>query len=343
MRRFLLFFLACLMFAASALAETTVTLTFTGDVTLGSEERTRKQDSSFVSMAEKMGYDYFFAHFRDFFAQDDLTIVNLEGVLSDSPKGENKDKTYRFRGDPGYVQILQSGSVELASLANNHTMDYGKRGYQDTQTALDAASIGYFANQTACVREVNGIKLAFISMNSTTFNGNRKWAKKEIARLKDEEGVHAVIFVVHAGQEYGKRRNALQETFGHQAIDMGADLVVMHHPHVVQGLEIYKNRTIVYSLGNFCFGGNKAVRALEAMVLRAQLTFGEEGSYQGQLLSLYPAHISGTPEDNNYQPRPVSGEDAAKVFERVQYDSDFELPAFDVAAGCLTLPYLPAQ
>lgn len=343
MRRFLIAFLACMLCLSTALADVTINISFAGDVTLGSEERKRDQESSFVSAVKAKGYDYFFANVKDFFATDDLTIVNLEGVLSTSAKGENTKKTYRFRGAPEYTEILLRGNVEVASIANNHTMDYGERGYKDTLAALQAAGLGAFGNKTIYFYEKDGVKLAFIALNSTAFYPNRKWARAEIPRLKNEENVDAVIFVIHAGTEYSKKHTSLQQDYAHTAIDMGADLVVMHHPHVVQGLEIYKNRTIVYSIGNFCFGGNKDVRALQTMVLQAKLTFADDGEYMGQQLALYPAHISGTADHNNYQPLFVSGDEAKEVFRLVQIDTKFDLPAYDEAAGCVTLDYLPAQ
>lgn len=343
MRRFLMMFLACMLCVSTALADVTINISFTGDVTLGSEEKKRSQETSFVSKAAAEGYDYFFANVKDFFANDDLTIVNLEGVLSDSAKGENTKKTYRFRGSPEYTEILKRGNIEVASIANNHTMDYGNRGYNDTLAALQNAGLGAFGNKTVYIYEKDGVKLAFLALNSTAFYPNRKWARQEIPRLKSEEGVDAVIFVVHAGSEYSKKHTSLQEDYAHTAIDMGADLVVMHHPHVVQGVEIYKNRSIVYSIGNFCFGGNKEVRAIETMVLKAELTFADDGAYKGQQLSLYPAHISGTADANNYQPLFVSGDEAREVLRLVQIDTKFDLPAYNEETGCATLDYLPAQ
>lgn len=343
MRRFLLMFLSCMMLASTALADKTVTLTFTGDVTLGSEERKRAHDASFDSRVQESGYEYFFANVRDLFAQDDLTIVNLEGVLSDSSRNENKEKTYRFRGPTDFVNILPLGSIEVASVANNHTMDFGKQGYNATLETLQNAGLGAFGNKTVYLYEKDGVKIAFFSLNITVFNANKAWMKDEIARLKAEENVSAAVFILHAGQEYGKHRNKLQELGGHYAIDAGADLVIMHHPHVVQGLEIYKNRTICYSLGNFCFGGNKTVRALEAMIARATLTFSDSGEYLGQQLALYPCHISGTTPDNNYQPVLVTGETAADVMRLAQIDTDYELRPFSDEAGCALQDYLPAE
>ena len=334
---------AGLLLASSASAETTLHITFAGDCTLGSEEATRNQASSFVSTITREGYDWPFANMQELFQNDDLTVVNLEGVLSDSNKQENKKKTFRFRGPTDYVNILTRSGIEAVNLANNHTQDFGKQGFTSTQQTLDAAGIGYFGGQTYYVWEKNGIKIAFFGMGSTGFNGNKKWAKEEISRLKRDEGVDAVVFTFHAGQEYGKHRLQRQVDFAQYVIDAGADLVIMHHPHVVQGMDIYKNRTVCYSLGNFAFGGNASVKAIETVVVDAALTFDDDGTYLGQQLTLYPANISGTYPQNNFQPVLVSGDAAQAVMKLIQLDTPYELAPYTDEAGCAQQPYLPAK
>lgn len=342
MRRFICMLLICMLIAPTALADKSIKLTFTGDVTLGSEEAKRKQETSFVSVATREGYDYFFSKVKFLFEQDDLTVVNLEGPLTDSNKSEEKGKTYRFRGPVEYVKILQSGSVEAVNFSNNHVYDFGRQGYNSTVSLMKENKIGLFGEQKVYIFKKKGIKIAFFGMNSTVYNRNRAWAREEMARLKSEEGVDAIVFVFHAGQEYGKHRTKAQETYAHWAIDYGADLVVMHHPHVVQGIEVYKNRTILYSLGNFCFGGNKDIRALEALVAAVQMDFTDDGAYLGQQVNLWPAIISGSNPANDYQPRFVTGSNAKEVFRLVQLDTDFDLPALDKEKGYAAMDYLPA-
>ena len=343
MRRFLILLACLLMTASSALAEKTITLTFTGDVTIGSEEYLRDREFSFDTFAQTHGYEYFFKNVRDLFAEDDLTVINLENVLSDNRHGEDRSKTYRFRGPTDFVKILTLSGIEAANLANNHAaVDYGNRGLRDTLETLRAAGIGAFGVKEVYIFEKDGVKIALMGIWNTAYRPNRTWMEKEIARLKNEEGVSAVIFSIHSGQEYSPFHGAGQRWQAKTLIDAGADLVIMHHPHVVQGIEIINNRTVCYSLGNFCFGGNKTVRALESLVVRATLTFSDEGEYLGQQLTLYPAHVSGTTPDNDYQPRLVTGEDALAVMALIQQDTEFELPPFDEELGGATLPYLPA-
>ena len=283
MKGLALFLLLAVCMASPALAETMVTLTFAGDVTLGSEERLWETESSLVRCQAREGDAYFLERVRPLFEQDDLTVVNLEGVLSDSSEGENREKTYRFRGPSAFAHILTSGSVEMVSLANNHTMDYGERGYADTQAALDSEGVAHFGGREVCFFDKDGVRLALIGASYTTMTREeRAWTMAEIARLKREEGVSAVICTYHGGQEYGDARTDKQQAFARDAIAAGADLVIMHHAHVVQGMSVFDNRSVCYSLGNFCFGGNCRVRAMESLIVVSELTFSDDGAYLGQ-------------------------------------------------------------
>ena len=344
MRILLCAWMILVLFTTPGIAQKQIRLTFAGDVTLGSEEYLREKDFSLVSFAEREGYSYFFENVRELFSKDDLTIVNLEGVLSDSNDGENKEKTYRFRGNPEYTQILTSGSVEMVNLANNHTMDFGERGYLDTKSALTQDSILFFGGRETTIFEKNGIRIAFLGLSYTEENRTEKeWIKEEIRRLKKEENVNAVVFCYHGGREYSEARTQKQVDIAKLAVNAGADLVIMHHPHVVQGMSIFNNRSVCYSLGNFCFGGNKNVRAIESLVVAATLSFSDDGEYLGQQIDLYPAHISGTQPRTNYQPLLVTGRDAKRVMRLVQADTRYDLNDFDEEKGFARQDYLPAE
>ena len=146
---------AALFFWGKASAEKIITLTFTGDCTLGTEEMTRNVPESFDNVAKAKGYSYFLENFYDLFSQDDCTVVNCEGVLSDSSKGE-ADKDFRFRGPEEFVRILQEGSVEAVSLANNHSRDYGWKGLENTERVLDEAGIGWARADSFWIYEKDG-------------------------------------------------------------------------------------------------------------------------------------------------------------------------------------------
>lgn len=348
MRRFLFLFAAMLsvfLFSA-AQAEKTLTFTFTGDCTIGGEERLRNKEGSFFDYAAREGYDYFFKNYVDLFSKDDATIINLEGVLSDSNRQEKTSKTYRFRGDTDYAKILTKSFIEACSISNNHTKDFGNQGYHATVDTLKKNGIGYFGDSFYWIFEKDGIKVAFFSFVSSSYEGHRDWCTKTVQELRENEGVNAVVLCIHAGTEYATKHNPYQERYATIGIEkMGADLVIINHPHVVQGISVIDNRYVCYSLGNFCFGGNTKVRALECLLVQADLKFADDGTFLGQQLRLYPAHISNDPEINDFQPVPVTGDEAGAVFDLVQHDTDFSLSIFEEDAEyCyLPVPYLPAQ
>ena len=342
--------------ALPARADKTVTLTFTGDVTLGSEEKNRDNPNSFDSYANREGYDWFFRNMKDLFSSDDLTLVNLEGVLSDKSFQENKKKTFRFRGPTDFAKILTQSSIEACAISNNHIMDFGTQGYQNTMETLRSNGILFCGNDHSFVFEKDGVKIGFFALGSSYVARYRNYVTETVAQMR-EAGVGAIIFSFHTGQEYSpKRRNWDQEKYAKMAVEeWGADLVVMHHPHVLQGVDILDNRYVFYSLGNFCFGGNMAInslkkdrsiRTLETAVLQVDMTFSDTGEYLGQRARIYPCYMSSSASDvgdpNDFQPKFVTGEEALGVFERIQYDTKFDLGLYDEEDGYLSLPWLDA-
>lgn len=321
----------------------TIRLSFAGDCTLGGHEGWMNYSiGTFRVMAEEQGdYSYFLRHCQEIFAQDDFTFVNLEGVLADSGKGQNKSLKWNFRGATEYVQVLTLGSVEGVTLGNNHSMDFGKTGLASTQATLDAAGIVWCHNDTACFFEKDGIKIAFLGFWSYDFSKHKSWLQTEIPRLKNEEGCAAVILNYHGGQQYRQKHNKKQAEDMRFAIDCGADLVIGHHPHALQGMEVYKGRQIVYSLGNFCYGGNRKPRAVEypSMILGVDMLF-EGGAFSGVQLTIHPYHISATHPRNNYQPYPVTGALAQEVMDIIQADTPYELAPFVEGAGAVQPPVM---
>lgn len=346
-----------LLTACGAVAEKTILVSFTGDCTLGSEESTRGREDSFDSMAAAKGYDYFFQNFRSFFEADDLTVINFEGVFSDSAAQESQSKRYRFRGPTEYVKILTGSSINAASLANNHTGDYGKQGEESTKKTLEENGISWFRNSKYFLFHKDGIGIAFFSLENKTLNNEKEYKaiKKAMKDLKESGEASAVVICWHTGHEYRGAHESNTERVAHILISsFGADLLIMHHPHVLQGVDIYKNRMIFYSLGNFVFGGNSAIRtekykldqtvsSLYSMMVQVRFTFSNEGKYLGQQVTVYPAFTSSANPANNYQPVPVIGEDAEAVRSAIQEDTAFELPILLEEDGVsrMEFSYLP--
>ena len=344
-----------LMAAACAHAEKTVLMTFAGDCTLGCEGAVSKTEDSFDTFAEKYGYDYFFANFREMFEQDDITVVNLEGVLSDSTFQERTRKTYRFRGPTDYAKILSGSSVEAVSIANNHIMDFRTQGAENTCKALEENGVSWFWNETYYVYEHDGIRIAFFGLEHSKFFSLKGWLARTFRELKQSGRVNAIVVYVHTGIEYkGEHENRVAD-MASELVGTGADLVLMSHPHVLQGMEIFNNRTVFYSMGNFVFGGNSSIRyekyhgwkevsSLYSMAVQVKMTFTNEGEYLGQRVVVYPAYVSDDPEVNHYQPRRVGVKEAEPVREAIQRDTSFTLPELKEEDGLalIEFPYLAA-
>ncbi|MBR2823682.1 MAG: CapA family protein [Clostridia bacterium] len=335
--------------------EVRMTVSFTGDVTLGGPVEGRKNQDSFDSVANREGYDYFFRNVKSIFEADDLTLVNLEGVLSDSASQENKAKTFRFRGRTDFAEILTRSGIEACAIANNHIRDFGQQGYQQTVKTLRENDLRICGNDLYFVLEKGGAKAAFFAFTGNYLTPEHVREVADTVRGLRRDGVGAVVCCFHAGQEYSPKRRAWdQEQYAKIALDeWGADLVVMHHPHVLQGIDIRDGRYVFYSLGNFCFGGNNTIRSqegnekirtLESCILQMDLLFDGDGQLKGQEGRIFPCYISSSAdkagEKNDYQPRLVSGAQAAGVIERIQADTAFEMGAVNPEEGALNLPYL---
>ncbi|NLI21003.1 MAG: CapA family protein [Clostridiales bacterium] len=316
-------------------------LTFAGDCTIGNDERLMGSAKAFKAVLGREGYGYFFAKTLPLFAADDLTVVNFEGALKDSGTGKVV-KTNHFRGLPEYAQVLTQGSVEAVNLSNNHNGDYGSGGRRQTRAALSAADIDWFDDETACWFTRDGATVALIGFTRTAYVAKRDAYKAAVASLK-EQGADAVVCFLHFGQEYARRHNAEQTKMARAMVDAGADLVIGTHPHVIQGAEVYSGATILYSIGNFVFGGNPSVRAIECIVARVTLTFGGDGRFLGHQVRVYPAHISGDDKQNDYQPRLVSGEAAEGVFAILDADSLGQPAPETVTAEYREYPFVPAR
>jgi poly-gamma-glutamate synthesis protein (capsule biosynthesis protein) len=325
------------LLATSCLAEeVTVTISFAGDCTFGSEEYLRERDGSFDSFIKQYGTEYPLQKVKDIFLKDDWTVVNLECVLADSAKGENKKQTYRFRGPSSFTDILSSSGVDMVNLSNNHTDDYGKTGMQSTKDILTKAGIKYCHNEDVYILEKDGIRIAFMGINVTEYDTLGKELNERIASLKAEENCQFVVVNFHYGWEYSFVHNKKQRLTSHEVILSGADLVVGTHPHVVQGIENYKNRLILYSIGNFSFGGNRKLnsRSLQAYIAQVKVTF-EDGVFKSQQLTIIPVHTTGIQPGNDYQPYLVTGEEAQAVIERIQGDTEFPLKAYAEGIGAV--------
>ncbi|ASM70599.1 CapA family protein [Blautia hansenii] len=297
--------------------ETTITISAAGDCTLGTDEGFNYKRSFKGKYDAVQDPAYFFQNVQPVFAQDDLTIVNMEGTLTEETTREPKQ--FAFKGDAEYAKILTAGAVETANLANNHSFDYGKKSYEDTITALEAEGISSFGYERTAVMDIKGVKVGLAGVYELAEHIDCKQDLLDnIASLK-EQGAQIIIVSFHWGQEKENVPNDVQVELAHAAVDNGADLVLGHHPHVLQGIEEYKGKNIVYSLGNFCFGGNSAPSDMDTMIFQQTFTVKDGKLQEDNVTNILPCKISSAYEEgyNNYQPILAEGDQKEKIFERL--------------------------
>jgi len=297
-------------------AYTTITISAAGDTTLGGDSRWAGYHRFMMEFERNdRNHSYFLRNVRDIFEASDLAIVNLEGTLTYAE--EHMDKEFVFRGPPHFARILSYGAVDVVTIANNHTIDYFDRGYRDTIRALEAVDVAYFGNEFNTILEVNGIQVGLFGFriwNADLANRNR--ITTAINDLQNR-GAQLIIAYHHWGDEHVNMPNNIQRTMGRFTIENGAHLVLGSHPHVIQGIEEYRGRNIVYSLANFSFGGNSNPSDQDTFIFQQTFTF-----YNGKLIDtndthIIPVLISSTRAYNNFQPTVATGADADRILGRL--------------------------
>ena len=307
---------------ATVSSPVSLTLSVVGDCTLGTDE-TFDYDTSLNAYYENYAADYFLQNVKDIFSADDLTIANFEGTLTDSD--EREDKTFAFKAPASYASILTGGSVEAVNTANNHSHDYGEQSFNDTLAALDDAGIVHFGYDETAVMDVKGIKVGLVGIYELYDHLEREQQLKDnIAKVK-ADGAQLIVVIFHWGNETETVPDSNQTTLGRIAIDEGADLVCGHHPHVLQGIETYKGRNIVYSLGNFCFGGNSSPSDMDTMIYQQTFTIDANGVKKDNVTNIIPCSISSAAYDgyNNYQPTPAEGDEATRILGKINERSSW--------------------
>lgn len=299
-----------------------VTISAAGDVTFGNY---LNQDYSWsfdqvYSQVEDEGY--FFENVYDIFSADDCTLVNLEGPLTNAEE-IRQEKEYVIKGRPEYAALLKYGGIEAVGLANNHILDYKEQGLLDTVQAVKDEGIIYAYDNNVGIYEAKGIKIGYVAISQVSRgNSMEKILKNGIEKLKEDADI--IIAFCHWGIEREYYPEEYQQYLGKLCIDWGADLVLGSHPHVIQGIEEYKDRFIVYSMGNFCFGGNRNPSDKDSMIFQQTFTFVDGEKQNGTDIRVIPCSVSSVSDRNNYQPTPASGSEAERIIDRInEYSRDF--------------------
>jgi poly-gamma-glutamate synthesis protein (capsule biosynthesis protein) len=290
-----------------------VTLSAVGDCTLGDPAGSELAPGSFHDVFDTHGKDMArpFAGVVSVLREDDLTIANLETTLGTEP--QRRDVPFAFRGRPEFAEMLVAGSVEVVNVANNHSNDCGPKGVKGTLAALDAAHVAYFGLGHVDVRTIHGIEVVNLG-----YTGGREEVLDQVVKdvKAHKRPDNLVIVTFHWGIEGEHASNSVQIHLGHGSIDAGADLVLGHHPHVLQGLETYKGKKIVYSLGNFVFGGNARPAELDSMIYRARFV-SRGGKIEPLDDRIIPVSISANHVQNDFAPVLLEGAEADRVSKAV--------------------------
>lgn len=301
-----------------------ITISAAGDCTLGT-------DSNFVyswslnAMYARKGPAYFMKRVKKTFASDDLSIVNLEGTLTS--RGTRSNTTFAFRGKPRFTKILKKGSIEAVTFANNHMYDYGKVSYKDTINNVSKAGIKIASLSRISTYKAKGVKVGMIAVcagidGRSSYAASKRYIKTGMKKLK-KRGCKIFIVSMHNGVEKQNYPNSLQKSLAKYAIDKGADLVLGAHPHVLQGIQKYHGAYIVYSLANFCFGGNSNPSDKDTMIYRQ--TFKVTGKkVKAGKARVIPCRVTSASSYNNYQPIVAKGSTRSRILRRINsYSSPF--------------------
>ena len=285
-------------------------LSFAGDCTFGDNINNTSFDGVFSQVVGD-NFAYPFANVLQYFGSDELTLVNLECALTTYEPTEEEildlklhEKTFRFRTDPKYVQVLTAGSVEAVSAANNHSTDFGWPGHKETREVLKNAGIRYATwGSNSLIQTPNGL---VIGIYANQFRGiKEKEIQANVEKLRSQ-GAQIVICSFHWGVERAYMPNEDQQKLAHAAIDAGADIVFGHHPHVLQPMEIYNGGLILYSMGNFSFGGNRNPADRDTAIIQQEIIRYPDGSVVMGETIIIPCCLSSKKSGNNFQPTPYT-------------------------------------
>ncbi len=298
-------------------------------------------------LLRQKGYDYPFNGVRKELASGDINIANLESPIATNGK-EYSGKKYRFRAEPPVAKAIRSAGFNLVTLANNHSMDFGGEALTDTLQHLSNNGVAWvgagenlFEARKMALFTIKGKKIAFLGYSLTqpieffagqnrpgTAPGYEKLVTADIAGARNKADYVIVSF--HWGKESNETVQQYQRNAAHNAIDAGADVIIGHHPHVLQGIERYKNGIIFYSLGNFTFASRSTTADVSAMI-RLKLN-GERR--EAEILPLDVLH-----RRTNFQPQLLTGAKGAAVIEKLNRLSDTFNTRIQSNEGRYTIPF----
>ena len=297
----------------------TITVTCTGDFTIGGDNKHNTGAKFYNELRKKHGDDINFtmANVRDIFREDDLTLVNFEGTFTETKyvPDSKKNNQFLFNIAPRYANVLPDNYIEAVSLANNHVMDHGEVGYEETKATLKEVGVIYSTAEDIGVFTIGDyvtigmISYLCIDRYDKPVGGYDNLYDKvaaDIAAMKQDYDIVIVSF--HWGNEKDYKPTERQKKMGHLAVDSGADLVIGHHSHRMNPIEEYNGVYICYSLGNFCFAGNDKPSDMNSFIFQTRFRVTKDHEVSNIGFRIIPIKITSAKDKNNYTPTPVTDE-----------------------------------
>ncbi len=284
-----------------------IKLSFTGDMMLAADKYNTRSDN-FNYYARNYPKEYFLDKVRYIFEEDDFTTVNLENVFTNrdlAARDKGGGRAFWFKSATKNVEILTCSSVEGVSLANNHTEDFGEQGYLDTVETVKNAGLHYGIEDQIIYYEKNGFRIAVVCHGLWG-----EWQADEVIRYIDaaEENSDYQIVFYHGGTEGVYEPEEWRIRASRKLVDHGADLIIGNHPHVLQPREVYRGAEIIYSMGNFCYGGHSQPRN-RTMIYQMELTVNPMNKeVKNQQSTIIPCYVYTGGGNNNFQPAVIEDE-----------------------------------
>ena len=320
MKKALALFLLLLCLPAFARGDT-LTLSFVGDCSIGEAIQNKGDENGYTWMIDHNGLDWPFSLVREYLDADDFTFANLEVVFTNRTK--HVKKTFPLVGAPQYAEVLLHSGVNAVNTVNNHCFDFNVEGYRDTVAALDDIGFPHFGsvyvgNKTQGQDRMIMIKVKDVAIGALGFtypqDSDLSLIGERIQKLR-KAGCDLVVVSLHWGKETHAMPESWQFVYARKVIDLGADVIWGHHPHVLQPIQLYNGGVILYSTGNFTFGTMSAKVDRDTGIFQLEYEIGDSPALK--TLRVIPCVTTGR---GDYRPTPLTEDaDRQRVFKKLIY------------------------
>ena len=289
-------------------------LTFGGDCSFGTYPQAPEEtkfDAVMAGLGEDLSYPLY--QCRAFFNTDTLTILNNETAIT--TRTEMVKKEWQIKSDPKYTPIYTLAGVDAVNLANNHTRDCFEDGYEDTLASLRQNNLKFFDDGQPLIHMADGIELVFLGYEMRMSQASDNFRDRIVKDIKKYKKTDNFVFVsIHWGIEYREQPVAYQSNYGRAFIDAGADAVIGAHPHIMEGIELYKGKYLIYSMGDFCFGGDPELLSRMTALFRFYI-HKESRELSLHLVPFYENSDGAESGHNDFRPLPLFGAEARPVID----------------------------